>query len=151
MDHDQIEKAITNLKIGSTGTRLYDALSDGGHVCCEIAQESRLPARDYHCGRSAGQWQRSKTWRRSFAKRSFPNVVIYTVGLSIDVRSDFALTAAAIRPEPGYASGHIRGAVRFPATAQTPIDRSGTGRATAVISNLLALAGMGGAACQQPS
>ena len=114
-DHDKIEKTITNLKVGNSGERLYDALSSAVALLRERPSDRRraiivvAEANDTGSERKLGAILRDA---------QLSNIVIYTVGLSP--------TAAALRAQPKQ-SGPISatppgtfGMPPIPGTAQTP-------------------------------
>jgi len=113
-DHDRVEKTISTLKAGRSGTRLYDTLSEAVALLRDRPAERRRAivlvgeARDDRSEENLGEVLRQ-------AQRA--NIVIYSVGLSP--------TSAALRAEPSQArplqatpSGTFVGPP-FPGTAQT--------------------------------
>jgi VWFA-related protein len=114
-NHDWIEKAITTLKTGNSGAKLYNAMSTAvGLLRAQPAQRRRVlivvgEAQDTGSEQRLGEVLRQ-------AQQA--NIVIYSVGLST--------TAAAMRsgqqpsePRPATPDGTF-GAPPAPGTAQTP-------------------------------
>jgi len=114
-NHDRIEKAITGLKAGNSGARLYDALADAvGLLRSQPAERRRViivvgEAQDTGSEEKLGEVLR---------QAQLANIVVYGVGLST--------TAAALRdgsqqagPAPATPPGTFGGPPR-PGTVQTP-------------------------------
>ena len=132
-DSDQIEKTITNLKVGTGGAHLYDALSDAVGLLEDRPVSRRRviivvgEARD-----SGSEGKLGEVLREA----QLSNVVIYTVGLST--------AAAALRspqqsgPTQSTPPGTF-GMPPVPGTAQTPTSEQ-TQRSAAGPVDLLALA-----------
>jgi len=114
-DHDKIEKSITNLKTGTSGARLYDALSTAVGLLRDRPLTRRRVIVVVSEARDSGSEEKLGEVLR---EAQLSNIVIYTVGLST--------TAAALRSEPRQ-SGPIQatppgtfGGPPMPGTAQTP-------------------------------
>jgi len=114
-DHDQIEKTIANLKPVTSGTRLYDAMSNAVSLLRERPPTRRRviiivgEARDSGSDEKLGEVLR---------QAQLANVVIYTVGLSTtsaDLRSQPRPAQTTQGTPPG-----IFGMPPVPGTAQTP-------------------------------
>ncbi len=107
-DRDKIEKSIANLKIGSSGTRLYNALSEAVQMLKDRPADRRRVVILVGEARDAGSEVRLGEVLR---EAQLSNVVIYTVGLSIN-GSRVALTGSAEVSALRYASRDIRNAAR---------------------------------------
>jgi len=114
-DHDKIEKTITNLRQGTSGARLYDALSAAVGML-----RDRPPSRRRVIIVVAEAWDSGSEEKLGGVLREaqLSNIVIYAVGLST--------TSAALRSQPRQ-SGPIQatppgtfGRPPVPGTAQTP-------------------------------
>ena len=114
-DRDKIEKSIANLKIGSSGTRLYNALSEAVQMLKDRPADRRRVVILVGEARDAGSEVRLGEVLR---EAQLSNVVIYTVGLSS--------TAAALRSQdpqkypPSATPPGTFGMPPVPGTAQTP-------------------------------
>src|SRR5450759_4241089 len=98
VDHDKIEKTIGSLQTGTSGAR---------HLRGPAAQPPAFPpARHHRCWRSTGLRQRRKTRRGPARGAAFEHCHLRR-GTFDDCRR-VAITAAANRPDPGYAAGHVR-------------------------------------------
>jgi VWFA-related protein len=115
-DHDAIEKTFTNLKAGTSGTRLYDALSQAVGALRNRPESRRrviitlAEAVDSHSEEKLGQVLR---------EAQLANITIYSVGLSS--------TSAAARGQQDQEAGQPQvtppgtfGAPAPPGTVQTP-------------------------------
>jgi VWFA-related protein len=116
MDHDTVEKIISGLKAGNSGTRLYDALSEAVELLSDRSQERR---RAIIVVGDASDGGSEKELAEVIRQAQLANVVIYSVGLSP--------IAAALRAEPSETSplqitppGTFGSGPTFPGTAQTP-------------------------------
>jgi VWFA-related protein len=116
MDHDNVEKIISGLKAGNSGTRLYDALSQAVELLSDRSQGRR---RAIIVVGDASDGGSEKELGEVLRQAQLANVVIYSVGLSP--------IAAALRAEPSQASplqitppGTFGSGPTFPGTAQTP-------------------------------
>jgi VWFA-related protein len=114
-DHDKIEKTIANLKAGTGGTRLYDALSMAVGLLRDRPASRRRVIIAVAEARDVGSEEKLGGVLR---EAQLSNIVIYTVGLST--------TAAALRAPPQQ-SGPVQatppgtfGLPPAPGTAQTP-------------------------------
>jgi len=114
-DRDKIEKTITNLKPGTSGARLYDALSTAVGLLRARPPSRRRVIIVVGEARDSGSEEKLGAVLR---EAQLSNIVIYTVGLST--------TAAALRSQPTQ-SGPIQatppgtfGRPPIPGTAQTP-------------------------------
>lgn len=114
-DRDKIEKTITNLKVGNSGARLYDALSMAVSLLRERPATRRRVIIVVAEASDSGSEEKLGAVLRD---AQLSNVVIYSVGLSS--------TAAALRSQPSQ-SGPIQatppgtfGRPPIPGTAQTP-------------------------------
>ncbi|MBZ5697178.1 MAG: VWA domain-containing protein [Acidobacteriia bacterium] len=114
-DHDKIEKTIANLKTGTSGTRLYDALSMAVGLLRDRPPSRRRIIIVVAEARDAGSEEKLGEVLR---EAQLSNIVIYTVGLS---------TAAAALRAPPKQSGPIQaappgtfGLPPVPGTVQTP-------------------------------
>lgn len=114
-DHDKIEKTITSLKTGTSGARLYDALSAAVGLLRDRPPVRRRVIVVVSEARDSGSQEKLGEVLR---EAQLSNMVIYAVGLST--------TAAALRSEPRQ-SGPIQatppgtfGGPPIPGTAQTP-------------------------------
>jgi VWFA-related protein len=114
-DHDQIEKTIANLKTGTGGTRLYDALSTAVGLLRDRPPSRRRVIIVVAEARDAGSEAKLGEVLR---EAQLSNIVIYTVGLST--------TEAALRAQPQQ-SGPVQatppgifGHPPVPGEAQTP-------------------------------
>jgi VWFA-related protein len=114
-DRDQIEKTITSLKPGTSGARLYDALSTAVGLLRDRPPSRRRVIIVVAEARDSGSEEKLGAVLRD---AQLSNIVIYTVGLST--------TAAALRSQPTQ-SGPIQatppgtfGRPPIPGTAQTP-------------------------------
>jgi VWFA-related protein len=114
-DHDQIEKTITSLKPGTSGARLYDALSTAVGLLRDRPPSRRRVIIVVAEARDSGSEEKLGAVLR---EAQLSNIVIYSVGLST--------TAAALRSPPAQ-SGPIQatppgtfGRPPIPGTAQTP-------------------------------
>jgi len=114
-DHDKIEKTITSLRQGTSGARLYDALSAAVGML-----RDRPPSRRRVIIVVAEAWDSGSEEKLGGVLREaqLSNIVIYAVGLST--------TSAALRSQPRQ-SGPIQatppgtfGRPPVPGTAQTP-------------------------------
>lgn len=115
-DHDKVEKAISHLKVGNSGTRLYDALIQAVEMLSDrpVTQRRAIivvgEAMDRGSEEGLGEVLR---------QAQLANTVIYSVGLSP--------MAAALRAGPSQAAplqitppGTFGTRPTFPGTAQTP-------------------------------
>jgi VWFA-related protein len=114
-DRDKIEKTITNLKIGTSGARLYDALSTAVGLLRDRPPSRRRVIIVVAEARDSGSEEKLGEVLR---EAQLSNIVIYSVGLST--------TAAALRSQPEQ-SGPIQatppgvfGRPPMPGTPQTP-------------------------------
>lgn len=114
-DRDQIEKTITSLKPGTSGARLYDALSTAVGMLRDRPPSRRRVIIVVAEARDSGSEEKLGAVLR---EAQLSNIVIYSVGLST--------TAAALRSPPAQ-SGPIQatppgtfGRPPIPGTAQTP-------------------------------
>jgi VWFA-related protein len=114
-DHDKIEKAIANLKTGTGGTRLYDALSTAVGLLRDRPASRRRVIIVVAEARDAGSEEKLGEVLR---EAQLSNIVIYTVGLS---------TAEAALRAPPQQSAPIQaappgtfGLPPVPGMAQTP-------------------------------
>ena len=114
-DHDKIEKAIANLKTGTSGTRLYDALSMAVGLLRDRPASRRRVIIIVAEARDAGSEAKLGEVLR---EAQLSNIVIYTVGLSTP--------AAALRAQPQQAAPvqatppGTFGQPPLPGMAQTP-------------------------------
>jgi VWFA-related protein len=114
-NHDWIEKAITTLKTGNSGARLYDAMSNAvGLLRAQPAQRRRVLIVAGEAQDTGSEVKLGEVLRQA----QLANIVIYSVGLST--------TGAALRsgqqpsaPRPATPAGTF-GAPPAPGTAQTP-------------------------------
>ena len=123
-DHDAIEKSITNLNQGTSGTRLYDALSSAVKMLQNRPESRRrviitvAEAVDSGSEEKLGQVLRDA---------QLANITIYSVGLSTtaaEMRGDQKSGAPPSATPPG-----VFGRPPIPGTPQTPTteeQRSGT-------------------------
>jgi VWFA-related protein len=114
-DHDQIEKAITNLKPGNSGARLYDTLAEAVSMLRSRPAERRRAIVVVGEAHDKGSEEKLGEVLR---QAQLANVVIYSVGISpiaAATRSDPAPSAPPSATPPG-----TFGAPPFPGTAQTP-------------------------------
>ena len=88
-DHDQIERTIANLKIGTSGARLYDALSTAVGMLSNRPVSRRRAIIIVAEARDSGSEEKLGEVLR---EAQLSNIMIYTVGLSS--------TAAELRSEP---------------------------------------------------
>lgn len=116
MDHDNVERIISGLKAGNSGTRLYDALSQAVELLSDRPPGRR---RAIIVVGEANDGGSEKELGEVLREAQLANVVIYSVGLSP--------MAAALRAEPSQASslpitpsGIFGSGPTFPGTAQTP-------------------------------
>jgi VWFA-related protein len=114
-DHDQIEKAIANLKPGNSGDRLYDSLAAAvGLLRDRPAERRRAVIVVGEAGDSSSEAKLGQVLREA----QLSNIVIYSVGLST--------TAASLRSQPTQSGPPSAtppgtfGGPSFPGTAQTP-------------------------------
>jgi VWFA-related protein len=114
-DHDAIEKAITNLKPGTSGTRLYDALSSAvGMLKNRPASRRRVIITVAEAVDSGSEEKLGQVLRDA----QLTNITIYSVGLST--------TAAQMRGEqksgapPSATPPGVFGQPPIPGTPQTP-------------------------------
>jgi VWFA-related protein len=114
-DRDQIEKTITSLKPGTSGARLYDAVSAAVGLLRDRPPSRRRVIIVVAEARDSGSEEKLGAVLR---EAQLSNIVIYSVGLST--------TAAALRSPPAQ-SGPIQatppgtfGRPPIPGTAQTP-------------------------------
>ncbi len=114
-DHSKIEKTIANLKVGTSGARLYDALSTAVGLLRDRPLSRRRVIIVVAEARDSGSEEKLGEVLR---EAQLSNIVIYTVGLST--------TAAAMRSQPEQ-SGPIQatppgtfGQPPMPGTPQTP-------------------------------
>jgi len=128
-DHDAIEKTVSNLKQGSSGTRLYDALSTAVRML-ETRPDARrrviitvAEAQDGGSETKLGEVLRDA---------QLANITIYSVGLSS--------TAAQARGEqknagaPSATPPGVFGAPGIPGTPQTPTTQTQSGGGVDVMS-----------------
>jgi VWFA-related protein len=132
VDADQIDKTIQNLKAGSDGTRLYDALARGMNLLRDRPPSRRRVIIVVGEARDSGSEEKLGVILR---EAQLSNVVIYTVGLSTTAASLRAQPHQTIAPQatpPG-----TFGINQMPGTAQTPttMEQQGSGNV-----DLLALA-----------
>lgn len=128
-DHDAIEKAITNLKQGGSGTRLYDALSTAVTML-ESRPDSRrrviisvAEATDGGSETKLGEVLRDA---------QLANITIYSVGLSSTVaqaRGDQKNAQLPSATPPG-----VFGAPGIPGTPQTPTTEAQRGGGVDILS-----------------
>ena len=114
-NHDWIEKAITTVKTGNSGARLYDAMSKAVELLRGQSVQRRRVLIVVGEGQDIGSEEKLGEVLR---QAQLSNIVIYGVGLST--------TAAALRsdqqpsaPRPATPAGTF-GAPPAPGTAQTP-------------------------------
>ena len=114
-DRDKIEKTITDLKVGNSGARLYDALSTAVGLLRNRPANRRRVIIVVAEARDSGSEEKLGAVLR---EAQLSNIVIYSVGLST--------TAAALRSAPAQ-SGPVSatppgtfGRPPIPGTAQTP-------------------------------
>ena len=114
-DHDQIEKTITNLKVGNSGARLYDAMSAAVSLLRDRPANRRRVIIVVAEASDTGSEEKLGAVLRD---AQLSSIVIYSVGLSS--------TAAALRsppkqsgPAPATPPGTF-GMPPIPGTAQTP-------------------------------
>jgi VWFA-related protein len=114
-DHDRIEKTISSLKLGTSGARLYDALSTAVGMLRNRPVSRRRAIIVVSEARDSGSEEKLGEVLR---EAQLSNIVIYTVGLSS--------TAAELRSQPRQ-SGPISatppgtfGLPPQPGTVQTP-------------------------------
>jgi VWFA-related protein len=118
-DHDKIEKTITNLKPGNSGTRLYDALSTSVNLLRNRPPERRRVIIVVGEPRDSGSEEKLGEVLR---QAQLSNVVIYGVGLST--------TAAELRSPPQESRQRpitppgTFGTPPIPGTVQTPTSGS---------------------------
>jgi VWFA-related protein len=114
-NHDWIEKAITTLKAGNSGARLYDAMSAAVGLLRAQPTTRRRALIVVGEPRDTGSEEKLGEILR---QAQLANIVIYSVGLSS--------TAAAMRSQPQQAASHPAtppgtfGGPPAPGTAQTP-------------------------------
>jgi VWFA-related protein len=119
-DHDKIEKAITSLPAGNSGTRLYDALSAAVNLLRNRPAERRRVIIVVAEPRDSGSEEKLGAVLR---QAQLSNVVIYGVGLST--------TAAELRAPPQQSGQRpitppgTFGMPPTPGTAQTPSNANG--------------------------
>ena len=119
-DHDKIEKTITSLKAGNSGTRLYDALSASVSLLRNRPAERRRVIIVVGEPRDSGSEEKLGEVLR---QAQLSNVVIYGVGLST--------TAAELRSPPQQSGQRpitppgTFGTPPTPGTAQTPSNANG--------------------------
>jgi len=116
MDHDKIEKTVSGLEPGNSGTRLYDALSQAVELLSDRPAERR---RAIIVVGDASDGGSEEELGEVLRQAQHANVVIYSVGLSP--------MAAALRAPPSQAAplqitpqGTFGSGPTFPGTAQTP-------------------------------
>ena len=120
-DRDQIEKTITSLKPGTSGARLYDALSTAVGLLRDRPPSRRRVIIVVAEARDSGSEEKLGAVLR---EAQLSNIVIYTVGLST--------TAAALRSQPQQSGVHPAtppgtfGMPPVPGTAQTPDQQNGS-------------------------
>jgi VWFA-related protein len=114
-DHDAIEKSITNMKPGTSGTRLYDALSSAvGMLKNRPASRRRVIITVAEAVDSGSEEKLGQVLRDA----QLANITIYSVGLST--------TAAQMRGEqksgapPSATPPGVFGLPPIPGTPQTP-------------------------------
>jgi len=114
-DHDRIEKAVSSLPAGTSGARLYDALSEAVAMLRDRPAERRRAIIVVGEARDSGSEEKLGEVLR---QAQLANVVIYGVGLSP--------TSAALRAEPSQAAPlqvtppGTFGGPPVPGTVQTP-------------------------------
>jgi VWFA-related protein len=114
-DHDAIEKSVSNIRIGTSGACLYDALSNAADVLRNRPASRRRviitlgESNDTGCEVKLAQVLR---------ELQFDNIAVYSVGLSLTAAEWHAPEEQAVAPlatSPG-----TFGRPAFPGTAQTP-------------------------------
>lgn len=115
-DQDAIEKAIKNLRLGTSGARLYDSMKRGVDLLAEQPKERR---RVMVLVAEATDTGSETTLGEVLRQAQLANIVIYSVGLST--------TAAELRKDPKDARGPVQitppgtfGRPPIPGTPQTP-------------------------------